>query len=130
MKKLISSILLVTMIPWQAFADCDWKTGIKPITERSSYEYTLGCHIKVGETVRDLGIAQEQVKLLSKSLELKDLAIKTADQRADMWMKTSEDLNSKIDTLQDMDRQNKWIYFGLGFLAASVSVYAVSQIRH
>lgn len=127
MKKLIALFLVMSMMPFQALASCDWKTGIHLLPD-SNYEYSHDCHIRVGETVRDLGVAQQQVILLNQAIDLKDLTISKADERADMWMKTSQELEKRVETLDKMNTTTKWLYFGLGVLATSAALYGASKL--
>lgn len=126
MKKVITLVLSIFMFSNVALADCDFKTGI---TEKDgSYLYTKECHIKVGEMKRDLGIANEQVKKLNLSLNLKDEALRRANERADLWMDTSYKLEKRVETMDNLYQRNKWLYFGLGVLATSAAVYAAGQL--
>lgn len=127
MNKIIAIVLVTALLPWQAMASCDWKSGISLLPD-GAYRYTKECHIHVGETVRDLELMTERVELLSKAIELKDLTIAKADERADMWMKTSVSLEKRIETLDKMNAANKWLYFGLGVLATSAAIYGASKL--
>lgn len=128
MKKLICSILAVCLFSNVAMAECDWSTGIKPLSN-GNYEYTKECHIKVGETVRDLKISDEQVKKLTQAISLKDLALEKANERAELWRGTSMQLEARVETMDSLYQRNKWLYFGLGVLATSAAVYAAGQLH-
>lgn len=128
LNKLIISFIVVCLLPLQAFADCEWKTGISLLPD-GAYRYSKECHVHVGETVRDLGIANEQVADLTKAIGLKDIALKAADDRADLWMDTSYKLQNNINAMDNLYQRNKWLYFGLGVLAASAAVYAAGQLN-
>lgn len=120
-------MLAMTLFSFQSFAACEWSTGIHLLPD-SNYEYSRECHVRVGETVRDLSIEIKKTELLTSAIKLKDVAISKSDERADMWMKTSQDLEKRVETLDRMNSQTKWIYFGLGFLAASAAVYGASKL--
>ena len=127
MKKTILALVMLSLFPFSALAECEWKTGITKLPS-GTFEYSRDCHFKVGETVRDLGIAKEQYRLTTEALTLKDLAISKADARAELWMQTSYSLEKRIETLDKMNTQTKWIYFGLGVLATSAAIYGASQL--
>lgn len=130
MKKLIAILLTVLLFSTQAFAECDFKTGITP-NDNGTYTYTKECHVKVGEMKQDLEIAQEQNVKLTKALDLKDLAITKADQRADLWMNTTYKLEDRINTIDNMRQTNQWVAFGLGVVTMFAASYAASQlVRH
>lgn len=129
MKKLIVSLLITCFIPFQAFADCDFKTGIKPLPN-GNYEYSHDCHIKVGEMKRDLDISLAQNLDLTKALNLKDLALQSANERAELWMNTSYKLQANINTMDKLYQSNKYIYFGLGVVATFAASYAIKQVTH
>lgn len=119
-------VLIAICLSVNSFATCDFSTGITK-TEQG-YLYTKECHIKVGETVRDLGIAEGQNKKLIEALSLKDFALSKANERADLWMNTSYKLEARIETMDGLYERNKWLYFGIGVLATSAAVYAAGQL--
>jgi len=129
MKKFLVALIAMTFLSNVAFADCDFKTGITK-NESGSYTYTRECHLKVGEMKQDLEIAQQQNEKYVKALDLKDLALTKADQRADMWMNTSFKLEDRVNTIESMQNTNKWVYFGIGVLSVFVAGYAANQIYH
>lgn len=126
MKKLISLIIAFSMFSHIAYADCDFKTGITP-NDNGSYTYTKDCHLKVGEMKRDLETANKQIDLFKTSLDYKDLALKRADERADLWMNTAFKLEDRVNTLDQMRKTNEWLYFGLGVLTVFAAGYAARQ---
>lgn len=129
MKKLILAIMVVCMLPLQALAECKWETGITKLSN-GNYEYTKECHVKVGETVRDLNISLGQNLKLTEALSFKDLALTKANERADLWMNTSYKLEARIETMDSIYQRNKWLYFGLGILVASAAVYGAGQLNN
>lgn len=127
MKKFLIALVAMTFLSNVAFAECDFKTGITK-QESGNYTYTRECHIKVGEMKQDLDISQQQNEKYVKALDLKDLALTRADQRADMWMNTSFKLEDRVNTIQEMQKTNQWVYFGLGVLSVFAAGYAAKQI--
>lgn len=127
-KKFVIALMIATFLPISALAECDFKTGITK-TE-GGYLYTRECHIKVGEMKQDLEIEVEKTAKLTKALELKDLAITRADQRADLWMNTSFKLEDRVNTIDEMRKTNQWLYFGLGVVTMFAASYAASQLNH
>jgi hypothetical protein len=77
----------------------------------------------------DLEDREAQVQALTKSIELKDLAIKTHEQRADLWMNTSFKLEDRVNTIERYNDTNKWLYFGLGIVVTGLSVWGAGQLR-
>lgn len=127
MKKFLAIILAMTMFSQAAMAECDFSTGITKNPD-STFTYTKECHIKVGETVRDLKIANEQNDKLTKALDLKDLAITKADSRADLWQGATFKLEDRINTIDSMRSTNNWMYFGLGVITVLAAGYAASRV--
>jgi len=122
MKKLITALMIVLSLPLQALADCDFSKGITKVD--GGYLYTTECHVAVGQMRQNYLISQQQISDLNKALDLKDLAITKADQRADMWMNTTFKLEDRINTLDKMQETNKWIWFGLGVVTVFAAGYA------
>lgn len=128
MKKFVAVILAMSLMSNVVFAECDFSTGINR-NDNGTYTYTKECHVKVGEMKQDLKIAEEQNGKLNKALDLKDLAITKADQRADMWMNTTYKLEDRINTIDQMRSTNQWVAFGLGALTMFAAAYAASQLQ-
>lgn len=128
MKNLIVAVMILLCLPLSAFAQCDFSTGITKTDQ--GYLYTNECHIAVGQMKHDLGVAQAQVSLLQKSLDLKDLTITKADARADLWQASTFKLEDRINTIDQMRSTNNWMYFGLGVLTVFAAGYAASQVYH
>lgn len=126
MKKFLAGFLAMMMFSNVALAECDFSTGITK-NENGTFTYSRECHLKVGEIRQDLSIAQGQNLKLIQALDLKDLALSKADQRADMWMNTSLKLEEKVNTIDQMRSTNQWLYFGLGVLTVFAAGYVVNH---
>jgi len=126
MKKFLVALIVTALLPIQAFADCDFSSGITKV--EGGYLYTRECHIKVGEMKYDLGAKDLQIEKLNKALTFKDLAIDNANKRADLWMNTSFKLEDRINTIDELRSRNQWLYFGLGVLTVFAAGYAAKQI--
>lgn len=130
MRRISVALMIVLALPLQAMADCDFTEGAGVKKVDGGYLYSKECHIAVGQMKYDLGVAQNQITLLNKSLELKDLAITKADQRVDLWQTSTFKLEDRINTIDQMRSTNNWMYFGLGVLTVFVAGYAASQVYH
>lgn len=105
MKKLICLILLFSL---NARAECVWSTGITP-GPNHTFIYNQSCHEAVGALVKSKTD-------LTQALQLKDLALQTADQRTQLWTKTAEDEQDRLMKIGSDQSKSNWIYFGLGVL--------------
>ena len=115
MKKLLISILLSIFISNMAYADCNWATDIKALAD-GGYEYSKGCHLKVGQLVQDNQTQAAQLLDYQKAISLKDLAIKASDDRATLWNNTASSLETRLQKVDTLEKHNEWLYFGLGAL--------------
>lgn len=125
--KLVSLLLACSLFSNVAFANCDW-TKIQK-NDNGTYTYSRELNICVGEMKQDLEIANQKLDKLTKAIELKDLTISKADQRADLWMQTSFKLEDRIQTIDSMRSTNNWMYFGLGVVTMFAAAYAAGQIN-
>lgn len=123
----ISLILSIILFTQMALADCNYSKDIKPLAD-GTYSYSLGCHLKMGENLRDLKIAQEQVIELNKGINLKDLALDVADKRNDEWSKENVEMEQKLNTISKDESKNRWLYFGAGVAAALLTGAAFKYI--
>lgn len=131
MRKLIASALIFLSVagyPLQSLADCDFSTGIEKLAD-GRYAYSVECHKKVGKMVQDLKDRQDEVGKLNDSIKLKDLALTTQEQRANMWMDTSMKLEDRVNTIDKYNTTNHWLYFGLGVVFTGLSVWGAGQLR-
>lgn len=128
MKKLISFLLLVSLVTNSAFADCDW-SKIKKNSD-NTYTYTEDLHLCVGRLVQDNKALTLQVGDLTKAIELKDLALTKADERTQLWMTASDQLTDRVTKIDETVKHNEWLYFGLGVLTTFAAGYAAAQLIH
>jgi hypothetical protein len=130
MKKAISALLLFCLTSNAAMAECDFSTGITP-GPNHTFIYTEECHLKVGHLVQDNKTKDAQIADLNQAITLKDLALTKSDDRTRLWMDTSDKLQNRLTTVDELAKKNEWIYFGLGVLATVGAGYVASQIyRH
>lgn len=126
MKKLISAALICLTLSSTAMAECNFATDIEVMADGRRI-YSKECHIKVGEMKRDIGLLTTQVADYQKVIELKDLALTKANERADLWMNTSFKLQDRMNVIDEMKSKNQWLMFGLGVLTTGVAAYALNQ---
>ena len=127
MRSLISALILVSLLPIQCFADCDWSKDISPEAD-GSYKYSRDCNKRVGKLVQDNKDLNDEVDKLNKTIDLKDLTIQTDEKRADLWMNSSLKLEDRVNTIDKMNETNKWLYFGLGIVVSGFAVWGASRL--
>ena len=115
MKKIVVLILLQAIFCNLVYADCDW-TAIKPMAN-GSYEYVPALHLCVGNLVVDNKILVAQLVELNAAIELKNLALNKADARTELWRKTSDSEQDRLSKIQDSQKTNDLLWFGLGILS-------------
>lgn len=126
MKKTICLILSFAMFSNIAWADCKWADGVKK-TEQG-YLYTAECHGRVGIMAKDLDDRAIEVENLRKTIDLKDLTIKKADERTELWRDTTFKVEDRLTKIESAAETNKWVYFGLGVLSVFAAGYAAKQV--
>lgn len=127
MRKAISLFLATLLFCNSAFSNCDFSKIIK--NEDGTYTYSKELHICVGELKVDNEVKSEQISEYKKAIELKDLAILKAQERADLWMDTSYTLENKLQKAYTIKNRNYIVYYGLGILTMSVAVWGAGQLR-
>ena len=130
MLKLFISLLVIValLVPRTAYtADCDW-SQIKKNAD-GTYIYSEKLHLCVGKLVQDNKVKTQQITDFTKALSLKDLSIKASDDRANLWMDTSGKLEARLQKVDSLQKDNEWIFFGLGVLATSFAAYTASKLR-
>lgn len=113
MKKFVIVILCLSNI---ALGDCNW-ASIKTLPN-GNYEYTPTLHLCVGKLVQDGKVKDTQIQDLTKAIQLKDLALTASDSRAKLWMDTSLSEQDRLMKIDSAQKQNNFLYFGLGILAS------------
>lgn len=127
-KMLRASILILLLVPQVLFADCDWSQGIKP-TDHSTFEYSEACHKAVGQIHQEILISAKKIEDLNKAVHLKDSAILIANQRANEWLNNAMELEERFRNYDRMQKENTWLYFGLGILTVVATSVAINQVR-
>ena len=107
------------------FAECDYSKVVS--NTDGTYTYSKELHICVGRMKQDLLISQEKVDSLNKAIDFKNLALDASQKRTDLWMDTSFRLEDRLTKIQQLEKSNNWIYFGLGILTVFAVGYTVSQ---
>ncbi len=128
MKKVISSLLLLCVLSNVAMADCDFSSGITPGPNKT-FIYSEECHQQVGKLVQSNKTKDLQIADLNKAIELKDLALVKADERIQLWMTTTQKLEDRMTTIDDLRGKNYWMYYGLGIATGFVAVWAAGQLH-
>ena len=90
--------------------------------------YSRADHVCVGQLIQSNSTKDQQIIGYKKALDLKDLAITNADERAKKWMDTSLRLEDNIQKIDSIKKQNEWIYFGLGVLATGLAGITAAQL--
>jgi L-lactate utilization protein LutB len=130
MKKFLVPLLVISLMSGVCNAECNFQIDIVKNAD-GTRTYSKECHVAVGEMKQDLEIEVQKTDKLNKALNLKDLVIEKADQRADLWMNTAFKLEDRINKIDDMQSTNKWIAFGLGVVVTFGATYLATQaLRH
>lgn len=117
---------LVVSVP--SYASCDWSKDVSKNSD-GSYTYSKQCHLEVGSSLEELDLRRKQVDELNKTIELKDLAIKYSEERAQLWMDSSLKMNDRLNQYEASRSREPWLYFGIGVAATVLSVWAAGQIN-
>lgn len=129
MKKLIAAALLAVSFSNVAFAECDFSTGITRQAD-GNYLYSRDCHIQVGKMKQDLDAVTLQVGEYKKAIDLKDLALTSANTRADLWMNTSFKLQDRMNSIDDLKNKNQLLMFLAGVAFTSLAVWGAGNLAH
>lgn len=129
MKIILSIFVSIIFLTTNLFADCQFSTGIKP-GPNDTFIYSKDCHLKVGQIVEDDKVKSQQVEDLTKAIALKTSALNLADKRADDWMDTSLKLEKNVQDIDNLKKENEWIYFGLGALTVIATGFSVASLTN
>jgi hypothetical protein len=107
---------------------CDW-TQIKQLPD-GGYEYDPQLHLCVGSLVQQNKDLTLQVGDLTKAVQLKDLALSTADSRTQLWQKSADDAQSSLSKIESTNSTRDWIFFGLGVCTTFLAGFMASKLIH
>jgi hypothetical protein len=124
---MIKLLLALSLISSSAMATCDFKTGIQKLPD-GNYEYTKECHIAVGQLVQDNKTQAAQIVEYKAAINLYQVTIKTDEERIQNWIATSTKLESRVEKVDDLEKKNEWLYFGLGVLATAAAAYTGEKL--
>lgn len=127
MKRLLSLVLVLSLLSSPAYAECVFSRDIKEVNGK--YVYTKECHIKVGELVQNDKVQKERIAELGTAFELKDLALEKSTQRLEMWRDTAFKLEDRVNTIDKVRATNNWLYFGLGIVFTGFAVWGAGQLK-
>jgi len=123
---LVATLMFATST--QSNASCDFSKDVKENAD-GSFTYSRECNVEVGKRIKELDLRRNQVDDLNKVITLKDLAIEKADQRAKLWMDTSNELNDKLIKYDSISKRSDTLYFVGGIAVTILSVWAAGQLR-
>ncbi len=128
MKKLISFVLVLSLVANIATADtnCDWST-IKKLPD-GGYEYSPQLNLCVGALVQSNQVQLAQIDDLTKALSLKDLALQNSDARVALWQKSSNDELDRLNKLDSTAKTNEWVFFSLGVATTFLAGYMAAKL--
>lgn len=127
MRQSLISVLVFSLISNSAYAICDSKDIQKQ--EDGSYRYSKECHNEVGKTFGALEKREQQVEKLEKVIELKDLSLDKSYERIEMWRDTTYKLEDRVNTMEQMKKNNEVLYFILGIAVTGLAVYGAGQLK-
>jgi len=109
------------------FADCDFKTGIEALPD-GRYAYSRDCHLQVGSMKKQIANQQQQISDLNQAITLKDLALVDSQKQADLWKSTSLGLQDRLQTVNQMQKTNDFLYFSIGIVSTIATGFAISSL--
>jgi len=118
-------LLVCFLFSFQTLA-CDWST-IK--RNEKDVTYSNECHLSVGTLVKIESKRKEQVSILNKSLELKDLALNDSEMRTGLWKKEAEKQNIILQKHQQSAKMEKILWFATGAVSVLFGAWAIKQVR-
>lgn len=133
--KFLSLILAVSLLSSTAFATittlpdgtvCDWSKTVHNADGTVTYPASL--HLCVGKVVQDDDVKTQQVADLNKAIDLYKLTIQTDEQRIQNWILTANQLGDRIQKIDELEKKNQWLYFGLGVAATVAAAYTANKV--
>lgn len=125
--KWISVVLICGIISNSVFANCELARDIKRVP--GGFLYTEECHKEVGKRFIENKEYKKQVSNYEELLKLSDKAISIERERSDLWKKTSYELQTRIQNLDDSQHKNNLIYFGAGVILMLGATWAAGQVQ-
>lgn len=105
---------------------CDWSTIKK---QGNSFVYSAECHDQVGKLADSEKERKKQVEKLEQSIELKDLALTTAEKRVELWKKTTYEVEDRALRYKKFANLTKYGWFAMGVISVFASAYAFDKVR-
>jgi len=125
-KGFIVALCMVSLLPLSSWAACDFST-IKKVS--SGYLYSGECHKEVGDLKHEAETRRGQVDKLNNSIKLKDLAIKTHEERVVQWRDTSLKLEDRVRKQAKWGKVNDVMHFLLGVGVSGLAVWGASRLN-
>lgn len=123
---LISSSTFATTVTTNDGTVCDFSKIVNNTDGSKTYPANL--HICVGKIINDGKAKDAQIADDKKAINLYQLTIQTDETRIQNWIATSTNLESRVEKVNDLQKNNDVLYFGLGFVAACVAAYSFNQV--
>lgn len=127
MKGIINFVLVFSLLfPYNAWSACDW-SKIKKNSD-DTYTYSQELNLCVGQLVKDSANQTAAIQDLTKGISMKDLALQAADKRADLWNQTASGLENRLQSVDNLEKRNEWLFFGLGVLTTGIAGFTAAKL--
>ncbi len=123
---LISSSTFATTVTTNDGTICDFSKIVNNTDGSKTYPANL--HICVGKIINDSKAKDAQIADDKKAINLYQLTIQTDETRIQNWIAASTNLESRVEKVNDLQKDNGLLYFGLGFVAACAAAYSFNQV--
>lgn len=116
--------LILFLFSYSSFA-CDWST-IKQ--QGNEFIYSSDCHKAVGKLVQLNDKSEEEIVLLRKSIELKDLALQDSDKRVILWKDESYKQFEILKKAESNKKLENAAWFVAGFASVLLGAWAIQGV--
>jgi hypothetical protein len=132
---MVRLILILSLISSSAFATtvttndgtvCDFSKIVK--NKDGTFTYPENLHKCVGKIINDGKAKDAKIADQKKAIDLYTLTIQTDEQRIQNWIQTSTNLEGRVEKVNDLEKKNEWLYFGLGVLTTAAAAYAGEKL--
>lgn len=123
---LISSSVFANTVTTNDGTVCDFSKTVH--NTDGSVTYPANLHNCVGKVVQDNATKDKQIAEYKQAISLYQVTIQTDEQRIQNWIQTSINLESRVEKINDLEKKNEWLYFGLGVLTTGIAAYAGEKL--
>jgi len=132
-------ILILLLLTQSIYAGTVCDDGVTEVDGK--FHVTRECWELLGKKMQERSVIIEKYDLLTKeneerklaneaykrTIDLQKMHSEILEERVEKWRETTYKVEDRMMKIEKLNDSNKWLWFGIGFISSSLSVYLATK---